>query len=256
MEWLRYYHDTPTDPKWRVVAAETGLPVHAVVAVWDCMLVCASQAETRGTLESWNDRVVAAALDLKAADVLAIRTAMQGLTLDGDRLTGWAKRQPKREDGAAERAKAWRDRKRAELTANDRDQTQANASERAGTQTIAREEEIREEDTLSNDKGASAPALFAIDGGKANDPPPPETDDHRLYRRGKEVLGKNSGGVITKLKAKYGGDCRRALHAIENAALAENANEYIGGVLKGGTSQSFAEFVAETERQYAEWCVS
>src|SRR5690606_31641976 len=46
--------------------------------------------------------------------------------MDGDRVAGWSKRQPAREDGSAERAKAWRERRkeRAEL-----ERTHANAEE-------------------------------------------------------------------------------------------------------------------------------
>lgn len=100
MQWIRYYHETPTDPKWRAVAIEAGVPVHAVLAVWDCMMVNASVSSVRGTLEGWNHRVIGAAIDLKGAEVEAIYTAMQGLTLDGNRLTGWEKRQRGSDDSA------------------------------------------------------------------------------------------------------------------------------------------------------------
>ncbi|UKJ74250.1 hypothetical protein [Azospirillum brasilense] len=113
MQWFRYYHETPTDPKWRAVAIEAGVPVHAVLAVWDCMMVNASESSARGTLEGWNHRVTGAAIDLKAADVEAIYNAMQGLTLDGDHLTGWGKRQRCSDDVAA-RVKQHRERTKQE----------------------------------------------------------------------------------------------------------------------------------------------
>jgi len=107
MKWLRLYHDTVTDPKWRIVAADSGQPLSAVLAVWMSMLVCASQAKERGTLEGWNDRIVGASTDLRADAVRCIREAMQGLTLDGDRLTGWDKRQ-RASDDIAERVQRHR----------------------------------------------------------------------------------------------------------------------------------------------------
>ncbi|CAO3351910.1 hypothetical protein [Azospirillum melinis] len=98
MKWLRLYNETVHDPKWRMIAIETEQPVHAVLAVWMAMLCHASGAEPRGTLDGWNDRLAGAALDLKGSAVEAIRTAMQGVVLNGDRLTAWEKRQFKTDD--------------------------------------------------------------------------------------------------------------------------------------------------------------
>lgn len=135
--WLRWYNGTATDPKWRVVAAESGAPVHAVLAVWALMMEEANDASPRGSLSGWNDRVAGAALDLPGDTVRAIREAMEGLVLtDGDP-TSWVKRQPKREDGSAERAKRWRDAQKEV----------ANATERNRTQPNDREEKRREENT-------------------------------------------------------------------------------------------------------------
>ncbi len=117
MDWLRWYHGTVTDPKWRVVATESEQPLAAVLAVWAAMLERASSNEARGTLEGWNDRVVAAALDLTPEAVRAIREAMDGLTVDGDDLPGWKRRQPKREDETAtDRKRAQRERERVSRT--------------------------------------------------------------------------------------------------------------------------------------------
>jgi hypothetical protein len=109
MQWLRLYHDTPTDPKWRLVAVESEQTVATVLAIWTCMLVNASQAAPRGTLQNWNDRVVGACLDLKGSAVTAVREAMQGIVLDGDVLTGWDKRQ-RTNDSSTERVRRYRER--------------------------------------------------------------------------------------------------------------------------------------------------
>lgn len=107
MRWLRLYNDTITDPKWRVVATESGQPLTAVLAVWMSMLINASDADDRGTLQGWNDRFAGAAIDLRGDDVRAIREAMQGVVLDGMRLTGWDKRQ-RASDNIAERVQRHR----------------------------------------------------------------------------------------------------------------------------------------------------
>ena len=117
----------PTDPKWRVVARKSGQRIGDVIAVFNFLLVSGSaNASERGRTHGFDPEDVAAALDLETADVEAILAAMQGKVLDGDRLTGWDKRQPKREDNSALRAKQWRD---------ERKRTQANAEERPETDT-------------------------------------------------------------------------------------------------------------------------
>jgi len=122
--WVRLWCDMPTDPKWRVVAKKSGRPLTEVVAVFAMMLTNAGRdnpnASERGVLQNWSDEDVAAALDMETPSVTAIREAMQGKTLEGNKLTGWEKRQPKREDNSAERAKAWRERKRTQENAEKR----------------------------------------------------------------------------------------------------------------------------------------
>lgn len=130
-DWVRLWHDMPTDPKWRVVARKSGQPLACVIAVFNLLMVSASQnADARGTLQGWDSEDAAAALDMEPADVAAIVSAMQGKVLDGERLTGWDKRQPKREDGTAgERKAAWKAREDAKKNASERDGTHRNAPE-------------------------------------------------------------------------------------------------------------------------------
>lgn len=127
-QWLRLWHDMPTDPKWRTISRASGQSIGNVMAVYCHILVCASNADERGRTQSFNCEDVASALDIQTADVEAIFAAMQGRVLDGDRVAGWEKRQVAREDGAAERAKAWRE---AQKQAK---QAQSNDSERNRTQ--------------------------------------------------------------------------------------------------------------------------
>ncbi len=119
--WVRLWHDMPTDPKWRVIAKRSGRSIAEVIAVFTMMLTNASaNANERGRTQNWSDEDAAAALDIETEHVAAIREAMQGKILEGDKLSGWEKRQPKREDGAAERAKEWRERKRTQTNAQER----------------------------------------------------------------------------------------------------------------------------------------
>ena len=157
MEWFRWYHGTVTDPKWRVIAKRAGCTVGNVVAVWATMLEDASaNATERGELHGWCSEDIAALLDMDPGQVEAIREAMQGKVLEGDRMPAWDKRQPKREDGSAERARAWRERKKAE---KERDGTQTNAGERKRTLDKRRGEESREEEKSEGTRAGRARPL-------------------------------------------------------------------------------------------------
>lgn len=61
----------------------------------------------------------------------------------------------------------------------------------------------------------------------AKDPDP----DRSLFDRGKELLGKSSGGQIAKLKALYGGDVAEARKSLEAAAQKSNPAEYIAAII-------------------------
>lgn len=139
--WLRLWHDMPTDPKFRVIAKRSGRPLSEVLAVFVLMLTNASSSVTRGTLDNWSDEDAAAAIDCDPEHVASIRTAMQGKTLDGDELTGWNKRQPKRDDDSSDRVKAFRERQRTQRNA---DVTPCNAAKRKETLDTDTEE-IRED---------------------------------------------------------------------------------------------------------------
>lgn len=97
IEWLRLWHDMPNDPKWRTVARASGQPISLVIAVAVHLMVDASRNVTRGHV-SVTAEDVASALDVTEDAVKAVFTAMQGRVLDGEKLSGWEKRQPKRED--------------------------------------------------------------------------------------------------------------------------------------------------------------
>lgn len=150
-QWLRLWHDMPTDPKWRTIARVSKQPIPNVVAVYLHMLICASNATERGRTHGWSDEDVASALDLETAQITSIREAMQGRVLEHDYLTGWDRRQPKREDNSADRAREYRERQKSE-----RNRTQPNAEERPDKDT----EEDKKED--SEDKSSSSTSTPAI----------------------------------------------------------------------------------------------
>jgi hypothetical protein len=176
--WVRLWTDMPTDPKWRVIAKRAGRPISETLAVFMFMMANAGErnetqcnAAERGVLDNWSDEDVAAALDLETGHVTAIREAMQGKTLEGNKLTGWEKRQPKREDSSTERVRAFRKRSETHGNASEesreesdsdkiREEIQAQPSEQAAVR--ARRAE-REMNSCSKGK-AGARARPALEG--------------------------------------------------------------------------------------------
>lgn len=127
--WVRLWHDMPTDPKFRTIARAAKQPLPVVVAVFTFMLTDASANENERGRTTATDEDIASAFDLDEEAVFAVREAMQGRVLDGDKLSGWASRQPKKEDESAARAKAWREKKQAEAY-GERSRTLPNDGER------------------------------------------------------------------------------------------------------------------------------
>lgn len=145
-QWLRLWHDMPTDPKWRTIARVSGQRIGDVIAVFTHMLVCASNATERGRTQSLCSEDVASALDIDTEQVEQIIAAMQGRVLDGDLLKGWEIRQVSREDGSAGRSKAWREAKKQEKTED------LNAGERERTHPERNRTQTERKQTPDKDK--------------------------------------------------------------------------------------------------------
>jgi hypothetical protein len=153
----------PNDPKWRTIARAAKQTIPVVLAVYVHLLTIASGAVDRGTLVNVNSEDLASALDVDSAAVDEVLKAMQGRVLEGAKLSGWDKRQTNREDGAAERAKAWREAKKEKANAENGSRTQTNADERKRTPDKKREEEINAiSKTSSSHPEASLGVVTAI----------------------------------------------------------------------------------------------
>ena len=177
-QWVRLWDDMPNDPKWRVVAKRSGRPISEVLSVFLHMMMNAKEWEHRGTLENWSDEDIAAAIDAEPEHVSAIREAMQGKTLDGYHLTGWEKRQPKREDDSTNRVRAFREKQNA----GKRDETLCNANE---TQRNAPEEKRREESRVDPERKEREIGLatLALVNGAAADVLIPSLEKTKVKRR-------------------------------------------------------------------------
>ena len=132
--WLRLWHDMPNDPKWRTIARASKQSIAEVMAVYVHLLTTASaNATERGRTDGVCSEDIASALDMGTEQVKGILAAMEGRVVEQGILSGWDKRQPEKEDGAAERARAWREKQKeikAAKEEEERNRTQPNATER------------------------------------------------------------------------------------------------------------------------------
>lgn len=83
---------------------------------------------------------------------------------------------------------------------------------------------------------ATSPSQSQEDAAPAGAP----SDEADLFRRGKQVLGNQAGGLIAKLKKAKNGSIPLCRAAIEQAATKENPREYIGRVIAGPTAAVMA----------------
>ncbi|WP_311221359.1 MULTISPECIES: hypothetical protein [unclassified Acidovorax] len=161
-QWLRLWHDMPNDPKWRTIARHSKQPISLVQATFIHLLVDASRNVTRGHADVTAEDL-ASALDCEEEQIQAILDAMQGRVLHDMEISGWEKRQPRREDSsdvessaksAAERKRAQREREKTgageglsrDVTATSRDVTldkdkDKDKEEERGTSSSLRSEE-------------------------------------------------------------------------------------------------------------------
>ena len=145
MNWCRLWHDLPNDPKFRTIARASQQSTANVISVFIHLMVDASANATERGRTQPNAEDLASALDLQTEQVETILAAMEGRVMIIRRLTGWEKRQPKREDGGAERSKHWRESKKlkglSKIRERKRTQTNANEPRELRTETRRRRDE-------------------------------------------------------------------------------------------------------------------
>jgi hypothetical protein len=112
-QWFRSWHGAPTDPKWLAIGRKCSLAPGMVFAITWALMDRASQAAERGSFAGYDADEIAAFMGCDEQDVRNVIDLMieKGMVKD-DAFTKWAYRQPQRDDGAAERAKAWREREK------------------------------------------------------------------------------------------------------------------------------------------------
>jgi len=211
MNWLRWYSGTASDPKFLVVSRKSGQNVAAVIAVWAMLLERASEdsrtqpnATERGCIEGFDCEAADAVLGLDDGAACSIVEAMheRGLLSDG-RISNWEKRQPKREDGSAERAKKWR-----EKNASERKRTLANArGEESRVEERREEEERREGEARAPEDTTPKPSAPSRPSRSAKKPQPE-----------KSRFGENGNVLLTA--GEYAALCQKFTPELTDKAVA------------------------------------
>jgi hypothetical protein len=172
LSWWRSWHGAPTDPKWAVVAARSGVKVGIVSAVAWALLDYASQHKVRGTADGFDIETYSVYSGFSEAEISAVIKAMtdKGIIQNG-RLAKWEERQPKREDDSKERVQDFREREKkrnvTQCNADTEDETKSNTpvtlssvsvslSESDNTDSVLIEEDENKIRKLSDQFSASA----------------------------------------------------------------------------------------------------
>lgn len=150
-DWFRWWHGTVTDPKFMWVSRRAGRPLSEVIAVWAALLETASNAETRGNVSCFDSVSFDCFMGFEdgICDWIIATMTDKGMVDEDGNLTGWERRQPKREDQASaeSRAKSSTERVREyrERMKQKRNETSETATKRSETQETARVDKSREE---------------------------------------------------------------------------------------------------------------
>ena len=99
MDWFRWWHGSSTDPKFRMISAECGLPLASILGLWAYILESASNNKISGQINNFDVEVASFHLGI---DVVTPCNAMKRRNLfhetDGTlHVSNWDKWQPSRE---------------------------------------------------------------------------------------------------------------------------------------------------------------
>jgi hypothetical protein len=202
-DWFRSWHGAPTDNKWLVIARKADTTPGMVSAVVWALFDYASQNRDRGSIVGFDVETYAAFSGWEEDAIEAVIAALKdkGVIGPDGGFHNWDKRQPKREDNSAERAKEWRERKR-------------NENERTRTQSNAIDQQIRED---TDTEGSVADATGTVV------PIKPMTNRERLWIEGRPALlalgvpDKQAGSMMGRWLKDASDDHRRVLDAILRA---------------------------------------
>ena len=158
MNWLCWHVGTVTDPKFGRIAADCRTPLPNVIALWAMILESARDGRGAYSLVPGD---AAFALGIGEQTIIDIHERMiqRGL-VDGFTVQKWTERQGQ---SNAERAREWRERRKANPEQAERSRTSPNVAERS--QTIQTDTHTDTHTDIHTDKDTTS--HYASDGGLA-----------------------------------------------------------------------------------------
>lgn len=152
MDWFRYYHGAPYDPKLTMIAKNIGVKRCEMTAFWDCILDRASQNSPRGSIAGIDLDIISFSQDISKDTLQKMLDALiEKGVIGGDFVCSWEKRQPKREDHSTDRVRVYRKNNSLKYNDSHANETHGNAVKRS--ETPEREREEREEKERKKEKG-------------------------------------------------------------------------------------------------------
>ncbi len=220
-QWYRMYNSVVHDPKVQRLPA-------TLFKAWVNMLCIAS--ENGGCLPPIETIAYTLHLTEKRAARLILSLERENLleSRNGHIVPhNWHGRQFQ-SDGSTPRVKAFRERHKKQEDSSPGN-VSCNVSETAELPFQKRPETVT---VTPPDRKKDAVAV----NGASESPPagsPSPTDDADYFRRGKEVLGEDAGGLLAKLKKQNKGNVALSRAALEMASTKQNPREYFARVVHG-----------------------
>lgn len=194
--WFRLYDETLNDPKILKLSDK----LHRI---WIGVLCVASK--NNGTLPPLGDMALLMRMKPLKIDEAINKLIKSGLIDD---------------DGASLKPHNWNGRQYKSDVSTERVKRFRNSQRNVSVAPPDTEQNRGQKDA------AKQPPFFEV--ARETSPPSPDAE---LYARGKQVLGKTSGGLIASLLKSKQGNVALARAAIEQASTKNDAREYIGRII-------------------------
>jgi hypothetical protein len=218
--WWRAYNEARDDPKLQRLSGE-------LFKGWFNLMCIASDHD--GSLPPVDDLAFKLRMPVPKARKLVDGLVEAGLIDETDGALhphNWKGRQFKSDGDPtnSERQKRYRNGKR---NANNNGNpsvtgTVDNSVTKANDNALPNIHQIQNRDRAEQNRNTRAPNGASVE-------PDPDAD---LFRRGKQVLGQNAGGLIADLKRSQDGNISKTRAIIETASTKQDPRQYVGGVIK------------------------
>ena len=239
--WFRHYVGMTRDDKLMSVAAKSRQPLDRVLYVWIAILESASECENSGRYDV-DPEMVAYNIRCEPSDVTAIMLALEVAgRLSNGVVCQWSARQFE-SDSSRDRMRRHRNRQNGggngQKPHSDAPKNHSDNDVLDGDVTVTAPDtdtDKKEDPVLTN--GRQAAELIDDAAVEILGPDPAMDAEANLYRTGKQLLGKSSGGLITKLLKAHNGNFSAAQERVDRAfKVGGDPKAFIAGCVQAATT--------------------